>query len=211
MAASIRGYRCICTMPDKMSGEKAKLLRAFGAEVVITPTAAPPDHPDHYLQRARSIAAETPGAVMMDQFYNPTNPAAHNDTTGREIWEQSGGRVTHLVASAGTGGTITGAGRRLKAMNPEIRVIGADPEGSMIAPWFNTGKEIEGHPYMVEGVGNDKIPGTLDLSLVDEYRTLADGASFRMARRLAREEGPLRRGFGGTRGSDRGRRGEGGG
>lgn len=189
MAASLKGYHCICTMPDKMSGEKVKLLRAFGAEVVITPTAVPPDHPDHYLQRARSIAAETPGAVLANQFYNEANPAAHYATTGREIWEQSRGRITHFVAGAGTGGTITGVGRYLKERAPNVRIVGADPEGSMIAPFFNTGEVIEGHPYKVEGVGNDKIPGTLDLGVVDEYRTLDDGPALRMARRVAREEG----------------------
>jgi cystathionine beta-synthase len=189
MAASLKGYRCICTMPDKMSTEKVKLLRAFGAEVVITPTAVPPDHPDHYLQKARSITAETPGAVMADQFYNDANPDAHYQTTGHEIWEQSEGRVTHFVASAGTGGTITGVGRYLKEKNPEVRIIGIDPEGSMIAPYFNTGEKIEGHPYKVEGIGNDKIPGTLDLDVIDEYRTLSDGPAFRMARRISREEG----------------------
>ena len=189
MAASLKGYRCIFTMPDKMSTEKVKLLRAFGAQVIITPTAVPPDHPDHYLQRARSIAAETPGAVMADQFYNPANPEAHFRTTGPEIWEQTGGRVSHFVASAGTGGTITGVGRYLKQQNPRVRVIGVDPEGSMIAPFFNTGERIEGHPYKVEGVGNDKIPGTLDLDVVDEYRTCSDGEAFRMGRRLTREEG----------------------
>jgi cystathionine beta-synthase len=189
MAASLKGYRCICTMPDKMSSEKVKLLRAFGAEVIITPTAVAPEHPDHYLQRARTITAETPGAVMADQFYNPANPDAHYRTTGREIWEQTEGRVTHFVASAGTGGTITGVGRYLKEKNPEVRIVGIDPEGSMIAPYFNTGEKIEGHPYKVEGIGNDKIPGSLDLDVVDEYRTMGDGPSFRMARRLTREEG----------------------
>jgi cystathionine beta-synthase len=189
MAASLKGYRCICTMPDKMSSEKVKLLRAFGAEVIITPTAVPPDHPDHYLQRARTIAKETPGAVMADQFYNQANPDAHYASTGREIWEQTEGKVTHFVASAGTGGTITGVGRFLKDHKPGVRIVGIDPEGSMIAPYFNTGEKIEGHPYKVEGIGNDKIPGTLDLDVVDEYRTMEDGPAFRMARRLTREEG----------------------
>ncbi len=189
MAASLKGYRCICTMPDKMSSEKVKLLRAFGAEVIITPTAVPPDHPDHYLQKARAITAATPGAVMADQFYNQANPDAHHDTTGMEIWEQTEGRVTHFVASAGTGGTITGVGRYLKSKNPGVRIIGVDPDGSMIAPFFNTGEKVDGHPYKVEGIGNDKIPGTLDLDVVDEYRTLDDGSAFRMARRLTREEG----------------------
>ena len=189
MAASLKGYRCICTMPDKMSSEKVKLLRAFGAEVVITPTAVPPDHPDHYLVKARSIAAETPGAVMANQFYNQANPNAHYETTGHEIWEQSEGRVTHFVASAGTGGTITGVGRYLKEKNPGVTIVGVDPEGSMIAPFFNTGEHIEGHPYKVEGIGNDKIPGTLDLGVVDEYLSFGDGPAFRMARRVSREEG----------------------
>ncbi len=189
MAASLKGYKCICTMPDKMSSEKVKLLRAFGAEVVITPTAVPPDHPDHYLVKARSIAAETPGAVMADQFYNQANPNAHYASTGREIWEQSEGRVTHFVASAGTGGTITGVGRYLKEQNPDVTIVGVDPDGSMIAPFFNTGEKVEGHPYKVEGIGNDKIPGTLDLDVVDEYLSFGDGEAFRMARRVSREEG----------------------
>ncbi len=189
MAASLKGYRCICTMPDKMSSEKVKLLRAFGAEVVITPTAVPPDHPDHYLQKARAITAATPGAVMADQFYNEANPQIHYETTGPEIWEQSAGRVTHFVASAGTGGTITGVGRYLKEKNPAVRVIGIDPEGSITAPFFNTGEVGEGTPYKVEGIGNDKIPGTLDLDVVDDYRVLPDQAAFAMARRMTREEG----------------------
>ncbi|MCH1570427.1 MAG: pyridoxal-phosphate dependent enzyme, partial [Longimicrobiales bacterium] len=189
MAASLKGYKCICTMPDKMSSEKVKLLRAFGAEVVITPTAVPPDHPDHYLVKARSIAAETPGAVMANQFYNQANPNAHYETTGREIWEQSEGRVTHFVASAGTGGTITGVGRFLKEKNPDVKIVGVDPDGSMIAPFFNTGEMVEGHPYKVEGIGNDKIPGTLDLNVVDEFLAFGDGDAFRMARRVSREEG----------------------
>jgi cystathionine beta-synthase len=189
MAASLKGYRCICTMPDKMSSEKVKLLRAFGAEVVITPTAVPPDHPDHYLQKARAITAATSGAVMADQFYNEANPQIHYETTGPEIWEQSAGRVTHFVASAGTGGTITGVGRYLKEKNPAVRVIGIDPEGSITAPFFNTGEVGEGTPYKVEGIGNDKIPGTLDLDVVDDYRVLPDQAAFAMARRMTREEG----------------------
>ena len=189
MAASLKGYRCICTMPDKMSSEKVKLLRAFGAEVVITPTAVPPDHPDHYLQKARAITAATPGAVMADQFYNEANPQIHYETTGREIWEQSEGRVTHFVASAGTGGTITGVGRYLKEKNPAVRIVGIDPEGSITAPFFNTGKVGEGTPYKVEGIGNDKIPGTLDLDVVDDYRVLSDEVAFAMARRMTREEG----------------------
>jgi cystathionine beta-synthase len=189
IAAIARGYRCIFTMPDKMSQEKVRLLRAFGAEVVITPTAVPHDHPEHYLQRAKSIAESTPGAVLADQFHNQANPRAHYETTGPELWEQSGGRITHLVAGAGTGGTITGAGRYLKEKNPRVRVLGVDPKGSVIAPFFHTGVLPEGEPYQVEGLGNDKIPDPLDLGLVDDYVTVVDRDAFVMARRLTREEG----------------------
>jgi cystathionine beta-synthase len=189
MAAAIKGYRCIFTMPDKMSHEKVKLLRAFGAEVVITPTAVAPDHPENYVVKAKAIAERTPGAVLADQFYNPANPEAHYRTTGPELWEQSNERITHFLAGAGTGGTITGTGRYLKERNPEVQVVGVDPEGSMIGPYFNTGEKVEGHPYKVEGLGNDKIPGALDLDVVDRYVTVSDGDAFAMARRLTREEG----------------------
>jgi cystathionine beta-synthase len=189
LAAAIKGYRCIFTMPDKMSHEKVKLLRAFGAEVVITPTAVPPDHPENYVMKAKAIAAETPGAVLANQFYNPANPDAHYRTTGPELWEQSDGRISHFFAGAGTGGTITGTGRFLKEKSPGVRVIGVDPEGSLIGPYFQTGEKVEGHPYKVEGLGNDKIPGTLDLDVVDDYVTVSDRDAFLMARRLTREEG----------------------
>jgi cystathionine beta-synthase len=189
MAAAIRGYRCVFTMPDKMSHEKVKLLRAFGAEVVITPTAVPPDHPENYVVKAKAIAEATPGAILANQFYNPANPEAHQRTTGPELWEQSGGRITHFLAGAGTGGTITGTARYLKSRNADVRVVGVDPEGSMIGPFFNTGEKIEGHPYKVEGLGNDKIPGALDLDVVDAYVTVSDGEAFAMTRRLTREEG----------------------
>jgi len=189
MAASEKGYRCIFTMPDKMSLEKVKLLRAFGAEVVITPTAVAPDHPDHYLNRAKAIAAETPGAVLANQFYNQANPQAHYRTTGPELWAQSEGRITHFFAGAGTGGTISGVGRYLKEQNPEVQVVGVDPVGSVISGFFKTGALGEGHPYKVEGLGNDKIPDTLHLEYVDDYIQVSDGAAFRMARRLVSEEG----------------------
>ncbi len=189
MAAVARGYHCIFTMPDKMSQEKVKLLRAFGAEVVITPTAVEPDHPDHYLQKAKRLAAETPGAVLADQFYNPANPEAHYRTTGPELWEQTEGRITHFLAGAGTGGTITGAARFLKEQNPAVRIVGVDPYGSVLAPYFKSGEMPKGEPYQVEGLGNDKVPGALDLDLVDDYVTVRDRESFLMARRLTREEG----------------------
>jgi cystathionine beta-synthase len=189
MAAVAKGYRCIFTMPDKMSQEKVKLLRAFGAEVIITPTAVSPDHPEHYLQKAKKITRETPGAVLADQFYNPANPEAHYRTTGPELWEQSEGRITHFLAGAGTGGTITGTARFLKEKNPDVKIIGVDPRGSVLAPFFHTGEMPEGEPYQVEGLGNDKVPGVLELELVDDYVTVSDRESFLMARRLTREEG----------------------
>lgn len=189
MAAATRGYRCIFTMPDKMSREKVKLLRAFGAEVVITPTAVPPDHPDHYVNRARTIAETTPGGFLADQFYNRANPEAHYRTTGPEVWEQSRGAVTHFFAGAGTGGTISGTGRYLKERNPEVRVIGVDPVGSVISGFYHTGTAGAGEPYKVEGLGNDKIPGALDIDHIDDYVTVTDGEAFAMARRLVREEG----------------------
>jgi cystathionine beta-synthase len=191
IAAALRGYRCIFTMPDKMSQEKVRLLRAFGADVIVTPTAVPPDHPENYLMVAKRIAHETPNAIFANQFYNDANPAAHYDTTGPEIWEQTEGRVTHFVYAAGTGGTITGVGRYLKERNPRIQIIAGDPVGSILAEmWRSKGKsKPEGVPYKVEGIGQDKVPGTLDLGLIDDFMTVTDKESFTMARRLTREEG----------------------
>ena len=191
IAAALKGYRCIFTMPDKMSQEKVRLLKAFGAEVIITPTAVPPDHPDNYVMMAKRIASETPNAILANQFYNDANPDAHYATTGPELWEQSEGRITHFVAAAGTGGTLTGAGRYLKEKNPKIRIIAGDPHGSILAEmWRTKGKgKPEGTPYKIEGIGQDKIPGTLDMSVIDDYQTVADRDAFTMARRLTREEG----------------------
>jgi cystathionine beta-synthase len=191
IAAALKGYQCIFTMPDKMSQEKVRLLKAFGAEVIVTPTAVAPDHPDNYVMMAKRIASELPNAILANQFYNDANPQAHYETTGPELWEQTAGRITHFVASAGTGGTITGAGRYLKEKNPAIRIIAGDPTGSILAEyWRSNGKNrIEGTPYKVEGIGQDKLPGTLDMSVIDDYRTVSDRDSFAMARRLTREEG----------------------
>jgi cystathionine beta-synthase len=191
LAAALKGYRCICTMPDKMSQEKVRLLKAYGAEVVITPTAVPPDHPDNYVNKAKRIVAETPGAILANQFYNQVNPQAHYETTGPEIWEQTGGRITHFVASAGTGGTVSGAGKFLKEKNPAVRVICGDPQGSLYAGYSRNQTMGEGHPYKVEGIGGDKIPSTIWFDVIDEFREVSDQDAFLMARRLAREEGIL--------------------
>jgi cystathionine beta-synthase len=191
LAAALKGYRCICTMPDKMSQEKVRLLKAYGAEVVITPTAVPPDHPDNYINKAKQIVAETPGAVLANQFYNQVNPQAHYETTGPEIWEQTGGKVTHFIAGAGTGGTVSGAGKYLKERNPAIRVIAGDPQGSLYTSYARTRSLGEGHPYKVEGIGGDKIPSTIWFDAIDEFRQVSDRNAFLMARRLAREEGIL--------------------
>jgi cystathionine beta-synthase len=189
IAAALKGYRCIFTMPDKMSQEKVRLLKAFGAEVIVTPTAVPPDHPDNYVETAKRIVASTPGAILADQFYNQVNPEAHYATTGPELWDQTDGRITHFVASAGTGGTISGAGRFLKERNPDLRVIAGDPVGSIFATYFKTGGKGEGAPYKVEGIGNDKLPSTLWFDVIDEFHPVTDRDAFHMARRLTREEG----------------------
>jgi cystathionine beta-synthase len=189
VAAAIKGYRCIFTIPDKMSSEKIRLLRAFGAEVVVVPTAVPPDHPEYYIQKAISIVAATPGAIFANQHYNPDNPEAHYRTTGPEIWDQTGGRVTHFVCAPGTGGTVTGAGRYLKEKNPAVKVIAGDPVGSIYTEYARSHTKGQGWPYKVEGIGGDKIPTSLDFGVVDEWMTVSDADAFRTARRLTREEG----------------------
>jgi cystathionine beta-synthase len=189
LAAAIKGYRCVFTISDKFSQEKVRLLKAYGAEVIVTPAAVPPDHPDNYVMMAKRIAAETPNAIYANQFYNQANPEAHYRTTGPEVWEQTEGRVTHYVSAAGTGGNLTGVGRYLKERKPGVRIIGGDPVGSILRHYAETGEKPETSPYKVEGIGQDKIPGTLDMSVVDEWRSVDDRTSLTMARRLTREEG----------------------
>jgi cystathionine beta-synthase len=189
MAAAVRGYRCIFTIPDKMSVEKVRLLRALGAEVIVVPTAVPTDHPDYYVNKARAIVEATPGAIMADQHFNPANPQAHYETTGPEIWDQTEGTITHFVCSPGTGGTVSGVGRYLKEKNPKVQVIAGDPAGSIYKEYAETHKKGEGLPYKVEGIGGDKIPTSLHFDVIDDWITVSDADAFRMARRCTREEG----------------------
>jgi cystathionine beta-synthase len=191
IVAAQRGYQCVFVMSDKMSDEKVALLRAYGAEVVVCPTAVPPEHPDSYYSVADRLTNEIPGAYRPNQYYNAANPAEHERSTGPEIWQQTAGKITHFVAGVGTGGTITGVARYLKAQNPAVQIIGADPEGSV----FSGGT---GRPYLVEGVGEDFWPPTYDPELVDRTVMVSDRESFDAARRVTREEGLLIGGSCGT-------------
>jgi cystathionine beta-synthase len=191
IVAAQRGYRCIFVMSDKMSDEKVALLRAYGAEVVVCPTAVPPDRPDSYYSVADRLTRETPNSFRPNQYYNQANPDEHERSTGPEVWRQTGGRITHFVAGVGTGGTITGVARYLKAQNPDVQVIAADPEGSV----YSGGT---GRPYLVEGVGEDFWPPTYDPGVVDRTVMVTDTESFATARRVTREEGLLIGGSGGT-------------
>jgi cystathionine beta-synthase len=184
IAAVLKGYRCIFVMADKQSAEKQSLLRAYGAEVVLCPTNVEPESPESYYSVARRLARDIPGAFQPDQYWNMNNPLAHEQTTGPEIWRQTDGRVTHVVIASGTGGTISGVGHYLKAQNPAIQMIGADPEGSVLSG--DTAR-----PYLTEGIGEDFFPGTYDPTVVDRWVRVSDRDSFAAARRITREEGIL--------------------
>ena len=193
IAAAIKGYRCIFVMPDKMSQEKVALLRAYGAEVVITPTAVAPESPESYYRVADRLTEEIPGAFQPNQYFNQENPQAHYETTGPELWEQTDGKIDVLVTGVGTGGTITGTGRYLKEKKPELLVVGADPEGSIFSA-----PDEPARPYLVEGIGEDFWPESFDPTIVDRYVRVSDRDSLLLARSITREEGILVGGSSGT-------------
>ena len=198
IAASVMGFKCIFTMPDKMSSEKINILKAFGAEVIVTPTSVAPDDPRSYYSIAKKMGEEISNALYVNQYYNDANPQTHYLSTGREIWEQTNGKITHFVAGMGTGGTISGAGRFLKEKNPNIKVIGGDPIGSLYHQFFKEGTVGKPEMYLVEGIGEDIFPSTMHFDIVDDVIQISDKESFSFARRLAKYEGILTGGSGGT-------------
>ena len=192
IVAAIKGYKTVFVLPDKMSQEKILLLRAYGARVVVTPTAVEPDDPRSYYSIAKQIVAETPNAILANQYHNPENPRSHYLTTGPEVWEQTRGQVTDVIIGMGTGGTISGIGRYLKEQNPEIKIIGVDPTGSILLETWQYGSIPDAavaRPYKIEGIGEDFLPSTLDLSVIDEVIRVTDKEAFHWTRRIVKEEG----------------------
>jgi cystathionine beta-synthase len=189
LVAAIRGYKCIFVMPDKMSEEKIKSLQAFGARVVICPTAVDPEDPRSYYSVSRRLAEETPGAVLANQYYNPANPGAHYLSTGPEIWAQTGGEIDVFCAGMGTGGTLSGCARYFKERKPEMKIVGVDPVGSLYYDYVKTGTMVRPRPYKVEGIGEDFLPGTMNLGIIDEVVRVSDKDCFLMTRELVRREG----------------------
>ncbi len=200
LAAVMKGYRCIFVMPDKMSSEKIDALRAYGAEVIVTPTAVAPEDPRSYYSVSQRLSEEIPNSYYPNQYHNPSNPQTHYEETGPEIWKQTEGRITHFVAGMGTGGTLTGISRYLKEQNPDVKVVGVDPVGSLYWDKFHKGEVIEEniHPYLVEGIGEDFLPSTMDLSQLDDVIRIKDRDCFMTARALARREGIFTGGSGGA-------------
>ncbi|MGE3468013.1 MAG: pyridoxal-phosphate dependent enzyme [Pyrinomonadaceae bacterium] len=198
LVAAVRGYKCIFVLTEKASTEKVRYLKGLGADIVVCPAAAKPGTPDHYVSTAKRISEETPNSFYPDQYNHPQNPAAHYRTTGPEIWNDTEGKITHFVASIGTGGTISGTGRYLKEMNPNIKVIGADPYGSIFKTYKESGHVPEATPYLVEGIGQNLPVGNADLNTIDEIINITDRESFDMARQLGRREGIFCGGSAGT-------------
>ena len=191
MIAAIRGYRCILAVTDKSSPDKIDMLRALGAEVYVCPASVPADDPRSYYEVAKRIHRETPNSIYINQYFNPLNTEAHYQWTGREIWEQTAGEITHLVACSGTGGTLSGIARYLKEKKPSVKIIGVDADGSLIKKYFDTGEVDKGelHPYYIEGLGKNLIPGALDTSVIDEFVKVNDTESALMARKISRTTG----------------------